>query len=144
MPTVPNSFTSGQVAKSAEVNENFTTIADAILPTFVFTIVGTLVTGTNLTPALIVHSALTIEKAYAYVKTAPTGADIIVDINKNGTSIWDTTPANRLTITAGTQSGTQTSFDTTSLSEGDTLTVDLDQVGSTVSGADITIELKCS
>ena len=142
MVQIPNSFSAGGIVKSAEVNENFDTVANAILPTFVFTIIGTLVTGTSLTPALIVNNNLTIDKAYAYVKTAPTGQAILVDILKNGVSIWNTTPANRLTITAGTQSGTQVSFDTTSLSESDILTIDVDQIGSTVAGQDITVELK--
>jgi len=141
---IPNSFTAGTVAQSSQVNENFSAVATAILPTFTFTITGTLTTGTNLTPALIAHNALTIEKAYAYVKTAPTGASIIVDINVNGTSIWGATPANRLTVAAAAQTGSQTTFDTTSLVEGDILTVDLDQVGSTVAGVDLTIELKWS
>jgi len=119
-------------------------VAVAILPTFTFTIVGTLVTGTNVTPALIVNNSLTINKAYAYVKTAPTGASILIDINVNGTSIWNVTPANRLTIAAGGQTGSQTSFDTTSLSEGDILTLDIDTIGSTNPGQDLTVELKCT
>lgn len=141
---VPNSFTAGTIAKATEVNENFGAVEDAILPTFTFTVVGTLVTGTNLTPALIVHNSLTISKAYAYVKTAPTGQAITIDINVNGTSIWNVTQGNRLSIAAGAQTGTQTSFDTTSLSEEDILSVDLDAVGSTVAGDSLTVELRCS
>ena len=112
-------------------------------PTMVFTITGTLSTGTSLTPMLIATRPMTIIKAYANVKTAPTGANLIIDINKNGTSIWNSTPDNRLTITATNTSGTQTSFDTTSLAEGDSLVVDVDQVGSTIAGEDITISLRC-
>jgi hypothetical protein len=109
---------------------------------FAFSIVGTLTTGTSQTPVLIATQATTITKIYANVKTAPTGASILVDVNKNGTSIWATTQANRLAIEAGATSGTQTSFDTTSLEEGDVLTIDIDQVGSGTAGADITITLK--
>lgn len=108
-----------------------------------FTVVGTLTTGTSLAPLLITPFALIIKKAFARVKTAPTGASLIVDVNKNGTSIWATNQANRLTVAAGAQSGTQTLFDTTSLAEGDYLSLDVDQVGSTVSGADLTVELYC-
>ena len=144
MPTIPNSFSSGSVIKSADVNTNFTTVANAILPTFTFTVVGTLTTGTNVTPALIVHNTLTIEKAYAYVKTAPTGASIIFDILVNGTSIWNVTPGNRLTIVSGAQTGTQTNFDTTSLAEGDILTLSIIQVGSSTAGESLTVELKCT
>ena len=143
---VPNSFVAGTTARSEEVNENFDAVEAAILPTFGFTVPGSLFTGTSVAPAIIVNNSLTIDTAYAYVKTAPTGASIIVDINLNGTSIWSSTPANRLTIPAGAadQAYTQSSFDTTSLSEGDILTLDIDQVGSTVRGSDITVELRCS
>ncbi len=108
-----------------------------------FTIVGTLVVGTDLTPLLIAPIALTIKKAFARIKTAPAGASIIIDINKNGTSIWAVNQANRLTIAAAANSATQTSFDTSSLAEGDYLTLDVDQVGSTTAGADLTVELYC-
>jgi len=118
-------------------------LANEILPTFVVTITGTLTTGTSLTPILIVPQDLLILKAYAAVKTAPVGANIVVDINVNGTSIWNTTPANRLSIVAGSDTGNQTLFDTTQLSDGDLLTFDLDTVGSSTAGADITIELRC-
>lgn len=100
--------------------------------------------GTNKTNVIVIPRAGTIVKVFAYAKTAPTGAALIFDINKNGTSIWNTTPANRIQIAAGANSGTQTSFDTTSLAEGDTITIDIDQIGSTVAGQDITITLKFS
>lgn len=113
-------------------------------PAFVFTLIGTLVTGTNLTPALTVLKGLTITKVYAYVKTVPTGASLIFDINLNGTSIWNATQANRITIPAADADGkaTQTSFDTTALAEENILTLDVDQVGSTVAGADATVTIK--
>lgn len=112
-------------------------------PTFLATVVGTLIVGTSVTPIIPVNRALTIIKAYAVVKTAPTGAGIIIDILKNSTSIWNATPANRLTIAANGTSGSQTSFDTTTLAEDDSLTVDVKQVGSTVAGADLSIYLRC-
>ena len=146
MPSVTYSFSSGTKIQSAQVNSNFTDIADAIRPTFVFTVTGTLVTGTSLTPALIAVDSLTIVQAYAYVKTVNTGASLVIDINKNGTSIWNSTPANRLTIAASDADkyATQTIFDTTALSEGNILTLDIDTVGSTIAGADLTVELRCS
>ncbi len=78
------------------------------------------------------------------VKTAPVGADLIIDLNVGGTSIWAATQANRLTITDGGTTATQTSFDTTALSESDQLTLDIDQTGSSTSGADLTVQLKTS
>lgn len=118
------------------------TDSKAIPRGFAFAVVGSLVTETSATPVLVALATQTITKAYANVKTAPSGAAIIVDININGTSIWNTTPANRLTIADAATSGTQTSFDTTALSEGDILTIDIDQVGSTTAGSDLTVTLK--
>ncbi len=109
-----------------------------------FSIVGTLSVGTDLAPLIIAPFALTILKAFARVKTAPTGASVIIDVNKNGTSIWATTQANRLTIAAAALSASQTAFDTTTLAEGDYLTIDVDQIGSTIAGADLTVELYCT
>lgn len=109
---------------------------------YIGTVTGTLTTGTSVTPALIVVAGQTITKAYAYAKTAPTGASLLIDINKNGTSIWNTNQSNRLAIAAGDNEGNQTNFDTTSLADEDILTIDIDQVGSTVAGADLTIVLK--
>ena len=145
MPNVTYSFSSGTRIQSSQVNQNFTDLVNGIKPTFVFTITGGLVTGTSLTPTLIVHSTLTIIQAYAYVKTVNTGASLIIDINKNGTSIWNVTQANRLTIAASDADhyATQTSFDTTSLAEGDLLTLDIDTIGSTIPGSDLTVELRC-
>ena len=77
----------------------------------------------------------------AYAKTGPTGADAIFDIAKNGTSIWNSTQANRIKITAGGTTGSQTSFDTTAVAAYDILTIDIDQVGSIIAGQDITIQV---
>lgn len=118
------------------------TDSKAIPKGFVWTIAGTLTTGTSVAPILIPTATQTISKAYVNVKTAPTGADLIIDINIGGTSVWNSTQANRVKVAADATSGTQTSFDTTSLSEGDVLTVDIDQIGSTIAGADLTITLK--
>jgi hypothetical protein len=112
-------------------------------PAFIFTVPGSLYTTTSATPILIAHRALTITKAYAAVKTAPTGASLIVDLNKAGTSIWSGDQSKRLTIAASGYTDTETSFTTTALAEEDQLTLDIDQVGSTVTGSDLTVVLKC-
>lgn len=114
----------------------------AIPKAFVWTITGNATTGTSVTPVLVATGSLTLTKWYLNVKTAPTGASLIIDINKNGTSIWNTNTGNRPTLAAGDTADSGTSFDTTTLAEGDILTVDVDQVGSTVSGSDITLTLR--
>lgn len=113
-----------------------------VTPTFEFPVPGTLIVGTSLTAAIIVPKPLTIVKAYAYVKTAPTGTPIIVDIKKNNSSIWASTPSNRLQVGVSTQTGSQTAFDVTSLAEFDILTLDIVQIGSGIAGADLTVALK--
>ena len=124
------------------------TDSKAIPKGFVWTISGTLTTGTEVAPWLLAPATQTISKAYISAKTAPTGAALIFDIDlstDNGatwTSIWNTTHANRIQCAAASRSGTQTSFDTTALTEGYLLRVSCDQVGSTVAGADVTITLK--
>jgi hypothetical protein len=88
---------------------------------------------------LYVEQPSTILSCRASVGTAPTGNSIKVDVNKNGTTIF-TTQANRPTIAiAGNTSGAVTNMNISSLSAGDYLTVDVDQVGSTVAGADLTV-----
>lgn len=82
---------------------------------------------------------LTILAVRTSVGTAPTGASLIVDINVNGTTIF-TTQSNRPTITAGTKtSGKVTNMDVTTIADGQAFTVDVDQVGSSVPGSDLTV-----
>jgi hypothetical protein len=100
-------------------------------------------TGTSLTNAAIVTDNCTASKVYAYCKTAPTGQALIFDINLNGTTIWST-QSNRVQIAASGTSGSSTTFNTASLTEGDILTIDIDQIGSSDPGKDITVILKAT
>ena len=113
-----------------------------IKTTLSFAVVGTLVVGTDKAPTICAPCTLTIIKVKICVKTAPTGAAIIVDVNKNGTTIF-TTQANRPQIAIGETTGDSGTPDVTSLAEGDKLTVDIDAVGSSVAGADLTVEIVC-
>jgi hypothetical protein len=74
----------------------------------------------------------------ASVGTAPTGSAIIVDVNKNASTIWST-QANRVQIAISANVGTQSTFNTTTLANGEYLTVDIDQIGSTTAGADLLV-----
>ena len=82
-----------------------------------------------------------IESIRASVGTAPTGAAILVDVNKNGTTIF-TTPANRPTIAIGTNTDTANNPDITTFAANDYLTVDVDQIGSTIAGSDLTVVVR--
>lgn len=98
-------------------------------------------TGTNVCPRWYnkTGDTKTVSAVFVMVETAPTGADLIIDVNKNGTSIFASTPANRPTISASGTSGTSGTPDTTSLADGDYVTFDIDQVGSTIPGSDLLI-----
>ena len=85
--------------------------------------------------------ALTITATRASVGTAPTGAAVIVTIDKNGTSIHATTPANRPTIAVSTFTAAGGTPDTTAWAAGEYLSVDIAQIGSTIAGADLTVQV---
>lgn len=77
------------------------------------------------------------------VDTAPTGANLIVDIHTGtagGTTIF-TTQANRPTISAGNKTGTDFIPDITDIAEDTEFSLYIDQIGSTVAGSDLTVEL---
>ena len=84
-------------------------------------------------------ATITISKVRASVGTAPTGASLIVDVNKNGTTIF-TTQSARPTIAASGVTATGTPA-VTAWADGEYLTVDVDQVGSSVAGADLTVTI---
>lgn len=88
-------------------------------------------------------NAATITGVRISVGTAPTGASLIVDVNKNGTTIFGT-QANRPTIAVSEFTAVTTGMSVTSLNVGDYLTVDLDQVGSTVAGSNLTVSILVS
>ena len=104
---------------------------------------GISLVATNVSLRIKLDYAITIVKAKAYAKTAPTGANLIFDINVNGTSIWNSNPSNRLKITAGANEDTDTTtFDTTSVAANLPFTIDIDQIGSTIAGADLSVGLE--
>lgn len=79
--------------------------------------------------------------ARIYALTAPTDASLIVDVHKNGTTFY-TTQGNRPTIlTTANDSGDRIAPDVTAIAKGDIITVDVDQVGSTVAGSNLAISL---
>ncbi len=75
------------------------------------------------------------------VKTAPVGAAIIVDVNAAGTSLWSGHAGSRPTIADGATIGEVTYMPTPTIAEDQLLTVDIDQVGSTTPGANLTVAL---
>ena len=109
--------------------------------TFLFTFEGALTVGAK--PLRIyVPSNYTVDKVYIAVNTAPTGSSIIVDVNKNGTTIF-TTQGNRPEIAIGANTDESGTPDVTALVKNDYLTYDIDQIGSTVAGSDLTVHVRC-
>jgi len=86
--------------------------------------------------SLLIRYAGTITEVSGSVETAPTGAGIIIDIHKNGTTIMTT---DKIVIDAteddSKDSATQPTLTTTAIASGDKLSFDIDQIGSTITGA---------
>lgn len=111
---------------------------------YTFTVAGTLtVDGGVIRIYNLTGSALTISKVHLAVDTAPTGASLIVDVNENGTTIF-TNQANRPTIAISANTGEVTTIDDPSWANGNYLTVDVDQIGSTIPGSDLTVTVVAS
>lgn len=78
----------------------------------------------------------------AVVGTAPTGAALLIDLHKEGTTIF-TTQANRPTVAVSqTEAPVSQRPDVTKFSAGDTFTLEVDQIGSTVAGADLDVSIQ--
>lgn len=83
----------------------------------------------------------TITEVRVTAGTAPVGSALIVDVHKNGTTIYGT-QANRPTVPDGQNAATGGAASTASVTAGDYVTVDVDQVGSTSPGADLVVALR--
>lgn len=85
-------------------------------------------------------ASCTISGVRASVGTAPTGSSVIVDVNKNGTTIY-TTQGNRPTIAAAGNTALGGTPDVTALTTSDYLSFDVDAIGSTTPGSNLTIQV---
>jgi hypothetical protein len=83
--------------------------------------------------------AITISKVTSALNTAPTDADAIFDLHKNGANTIFTNQAHRPTITAAGYEGETTDIDVATLADGDYLQLHIDQKGSTIAGADLSL-----
>ena len=93
----------------------------------VFFVDGTFGTATSIGPSIVMGAGATIQKVYMYLSGTGTSGSSIIDIHKNGTTIF-TTQANRPTVAynSSTHKGVGVP-DVVSLVEGDVLTLDIDQ-----------------
>ena len=86
---------------------------------------------------------LTISVVKIYADVAPTGAALVVDVNKNGVTIF-TTQANRPQIASGGHADDSGTPNVVNLAAGDRISVDVDQVGSTIPGGnDLLVVIVC-
>lgn len=95
---------------------------------------GPIASGANKVQFPPATRAFTITKVLVQVAADGTQAagTMTFDINKNGTSIWAATQANRVQLAAASARGTQTSFDTVAVSLYDNFSLDVDTTDTTV------------
>jgi hypothetical protein len=82
---------------------------------------------------------LTIQKVHVSVNTAPTGSALVVDVHKEGTTIF-TTQANRPSVAVSAFAGSAVPA-VTAWPADSWLTVDVDVIGSTVAGSDLRVTI---
>ena len=135
-----NLFESNTTDTSTSGGGSFTTHVHTNAAGITFTATGTLTVSSG-TLRFPITSAMTITNIRAMCNTAPTGASAIFDVNLNGTTVF-TTQGNRPTIAVSTTDSGNTVPDVTALAAGDYLQIDVDQVGSTVAGADAVLVIE--
>jgi hypothetical protein len=137
-------FTGNTETRIAITYNDATAKIDAVVSAFPvnyqFAFDGTLTTGAGTRR---IYNAtgrtITIKQVTAHVVTAPTGAAILLDVNIGGTTVF-TTQGNRpsIAISGNTSTAGNSDAAASSLASGGYLTVDVDQIGSTIAGADLT------
>jgi hypothetical protein len=143
-----NTFAPNTTIKSAEVNANFQNLSNNsrhVVLQWLFA--GSLTTQTS-TDVKQLPDDVTWDRCDIVVGTAPTGAAIIVDIERstdNGAT-WVTiftNQANRPQIAVSQRTGNTTTIDIPAATGNSHLfRAVIDQVGSTISGADLSVMLK--
>jgi hypothetical protein len=115
-----------------------TAVAGENLP---FTHSGPLQVGIGTVGYPIKGGTFTILTVAARLTTAPTGSSAILDINKNGTTIYGT-QSSRPTFAAGSRDATVGSHSVAQLTDGDIVTIDVDQIGSGTPGSYLTVVIR--
>lgn len=85
--------------------------------------------------------AFTLTAVRASVTTAPTGSTIIIDINESGSSILSTKLSIDVSEKTSTTAASAAVISDSSLADDAEITIDFDQVGSTVAGAGVKVWL---
>jgi len=85
--------------------------------------------------------AMTLTAVRASVTTAPTGSLLIVDINEGGTSVLSTKLSINATEKTSTTAATLPVISDSALADDAEITIDIDQIGSTIAGAGLKVTL---
>jgi hypothetical protein len=85
--------------------------------------------------------AFTLSAVRASVTTAPTGSTILIDINESGTTILSTKLMIDASEKTSTTAATAAVISDSSLADDAEITIDFDQVGSTIAGAGVKVYL---
>ena len=85
--------------------------------------------------------AFTLSAVRASLTTAATGANLIVDINEGGASILSTKLSIDATELTSTTATTPVVISDANLADDAQMTIDIDQIGSTVAGAGLKVYL---
>lgn len=85
--------------------------------------------------------AFTLTAVRASVTTAPTGSTILIDINESGTTILSTKLMIDASEKTSTTAATPAVISDSSLADDAEITIDFDQVGSTIAGAGVKVYL---
>jgi len=141
----PKSHGSSFVIMGARYSELFPTTSDDfymgrthIIQQAVFTIEGALVVANNAVPSLLVDSAgVEAFEIIAYVRTAPVGSDIELDVNVDGSSILSADTSFK--ILDGEHIGTVPISPPESLDANVRLDLDVVAIGSGTAGSDLTV-----
>ncbi len=85
--------------------------------------------------------AMTLTAVRASVGTAPTGSTLVVDINEGGTSILGTKLSIDATEKTSTTAASAATITDSALADDAEITIDIDQIGSTIAGAGLKVTL---
>jgi hypothetical protein len=85
--------------------------------------------------------AATLLAVRANVNTAPTGSTLIVDVNEAGTSVLGTKLSIDASETTSTTAASAATITDSSLADDAEISIDIDQIGSTVAGAGLKVSL---
>jgi hypothetical protein len=86
--------------------------------------------------------AMTLSSVRASVNTAPTGSTLIVDINEGGSTILSTKLSIDASELTSTTAATAAVISDTALADDASITIDVDQIGSTIAGKGLKVVLK--